>query len=704
MRPSRRLCLFVTSVLAIIAVGSAPANAAAPAKVDPVTFIGAGLANGKASLTVSWPAAANSTKYEVIISTSYDGVQTAPVNRTVSTTEATIGGLLPGTDYFVVVRGTNGSSKGPNSTRVGHGTILSQGAGDGPTYKVLTYNLCSQVPSCLVDHPWDSRRQGVLDIIAAQQPDVLTLQESASLTRSDANAIPGYTRVAYFSSKTLLLRTSRLAVVPISGGTPATQQGMLSSCAPAADLRVGCIDMGGKYAVWAEVHDQQNTGRNVIFVDAHQSPGTDRAAIEKRRTETTKLVAGITAVNPEGLPVIIGGDFNSHKHRSDDSTATVMHAGGYTDAYDQAESLTQQHHNSYNNWKSTPTFSYTWGDHVDHVWVEAGRTRVTSWANAAPLAGGKYITPLPSDHNPVLVTVQVTSSERLAGTDRYATGVAVSRRVFPKGAPVVYVAGGAGFADGLSGGPRAAKDQGPLLLAPGQSTTPSSVTAEIKRLRPVRIVVLGGVASISARVADALNTIAPVTRVSGDDRYGTAASAATAWPTADVVYLASGEAFPDALSGSALAASKDAPLLLTRAGKLPAITATALDRLKPSQIVIIGGTAAVSNRVAETLGQRIGVTITRIAGNDRYATSVKALAASGALASGRFIGASGANFPDALTGTPAAHQIGAGFALTRSECVPAALADALGAQTVNKSFVLGGTAALGRYALTKRCG
>jgi exonuclease III len=694
----------ITTASVFIAVGFSPASAATPSKVDPVTFTGAGLANGAASLTVSWPTTANATRYEVLVSTSYDGVLKAPVNRTVSTTHATIGGLRPGTDYFVVVRGTNGSSKGSLSSRVGHSTILSQGAGDGPTYSVLTYNLCSQVESCIKSHPWEPRRAGVLSVIAAQHPDVLTLQESASLTRSDAGAVPGYTRVAYYSSKTLLLRTGRFSVVPIPGGTPSTKEGLLESCAPAADLRVGCIDMGGRYAVWAEVHDPQaDAVGNVIFVDVHQSPGTDRTAVEKRRLETTKLVAGIAAINPNGLPVIMGGDFNSHKHRADDSTGTVLHSAGYTDGYDLAESLTQQHHNSYNDWKTTPIFSYTWGDHIDHVWVQAGRTRVTSWANVAPLENGKYVAPLSSDHNPVLVRVQVSRSERLAGVDRYNTAVTVSHRAFPTGAPVVYVAGGIGFADGLSGGPRAAKDRGPLLLVPGQSTTPSSVTAEIKRLNPGRIVVLGGPASISTGVVTALDTIAPVTRISGDDRYATAATAATAWSTADTVYLASGEAFPDALSGSALAASQGAPLLLTRDRELPSASADALDRLKPSRIVIVGGPAAVSDRIEETLAERDGVTVSRVAGDDRYATSVKALAASGALASGRFIGASGANFPDALAGTPAAHKIGAGFALTRSGCVPDALADALGAQKISESFVLGGTAALGRDALTDRC-
>ena len=78
---------------------------------------------------------------------------------------------------------------------------------------------------------------------------------------------------------------------------------------------------------------------------------------------------------------------------------------------------------------------------------------------------------------------------RLAGADRYATSVAISRLQDP-GVPVVYVAAGTNFPDGLSGAAAAGELGGPLLLTlPGG--LPASVAAELARLKPRRVVVLG---------------------------------------------------------------------------------------------------------------------------------------------------------------------------------------------------------------------
>lgn len=293
-------------------------------------------------------------------------------------------------------------------------------------------------------------------------------------------------------------------------------------------------------------------------------------------------------------------------------------------------------------------------------------------------------------------------SSRLSGTNRYDTAVAISRETFAPGVDALYVATGSGFADGLVGGPAAARAGGPLLLLPPK-TLPATVVSEIKRLRPRTIVVLGGSAVVSEPLVSELSMLAPVTRAAGSNRYDTAARVSEQWTTADTVYMATGLGFPDALSASALAAGKDAPLLLTTTGQIPAATTAALNRLKPSKIVIVGGTGVVSTAVENTLKARSGVTVSRIAGADRYETSAKALAASGALSSGKLMLAAGTNFPDALAGTPAANKIGAGFALTRTECVPLSLARVLAGKTLSNVYLLGGTSVIATSAPRTRC-
>ena len=90
---------------------------------------------------------------------------------------------------------------------------------------------------------------------------------------------------------------------------------------------------------------------------------------------------------------------------------------------------------------------------------------------------------------------------RLAGADRYATAIAVSKATTGSDAPrTVYIAAGGTFPDGLSGTPAAAKANGPLLIVP-QNSLPAAVAAELRRLNPPRVVILGGPSSISASVA-----------------------------------------------------------------------------------------------------------------------------------------------------------------------------------------------------------
>jgi len=95
------------------------------------------------------------------------------------------------------------------------------------------------------------------------------------------------------------------------------------------------------------------------------------------------------------------------------------------------------------------------------------------------------------------------TAPRVFGADRYATAAALSASTFGTGLPVVFVATGAAFPDALSGGPAARITGGPLLLvAPG--SLPGATTAELTRLRPGRIVVLGGPGAVSDGVVEAL--------------------------------------------------------------------------------------------------------------------------------------------------------------------------------------------------------
>ncbi len=305
----------------------------------------------------------------------------------------------------------------------------------------------------------------------------------------------------------------------------------------------------------------------------------------------------------------------------------------------------------------------------------------------AALAAATVCVGLPSGTAAAAPTVA-----RYQGADRFATSAAIVDANYSPGVPVAYVATGANFPDALAGGAAAAKDDGPLLLVTPDSI-PSSIATELRRLNPGRIVVLGGTRAVSSAVQDALQgyTAGSVTRVSGADRYATAAALATQFPNGSPVYLATGLNFPDALSATAAAAAQHAAILLTEPNAVPAATAAALATLHPSSITIVGGTSVVSAGVASQLAA-YSAKVSRIGGADRYATAVAVATTEFPGATGALV-ASGAGFADALAGGPVAGTHGEPLLLAAPTCLPQPTAKQV--PSLTHITLLGGPAALG---------
>ncbi|GAA5162223.1 cell wall-binding repeat-containing protein [Ornithinimicrobium tianjinense] len=310
-----------------------------------------------------------------------------------------------------------------------------------------------------------------------------------------------------------------------------------------------------------------------------------------------------------------------------------------------------------------------------------------------PGAGGAAGTgPLPQA--PILQDGDLDFSvHRLSGADRYGTATDVASQFFAPGVPVVYVANGTSFADALGAGPAAALQSGPVLFTKSDSL-PAVTRSALTRLRPGRIVVVGGTAVVDGTVLATLRdyTSGSVTRLAGEDRFGTAVSVSrAAFPSgADVVYVATGRNWPDALSAGAAAVVQGGPVLLSDTTHVPAAVLTELERLDPSRIMLVGGTSAVSDAAAAQL--RTIATTERLSGTDRYRTALSV--------SQRVFGpdrpgvtiTTGRSFPDALAGVPA----------TRTTRGPVLLASATGLVgsgeldrlTPTTAYLLGGTSAL----------
>jgi len=116
---------------------------------------------------------------------------------------------------------------------------------------------------------------------------------------------------------------------------------------------------------------------------------------------------------------------------------------------------------------------------------------------------------------------------------------------------------------------------------------------------------------------------ASVTRVAGESRIATSVEVAQAgWSTSDHVLIATARDFPDAVAAAALAATEAAPLLLTEPDRLPAEVHDAIDSLQATTVTILGGDGSVSAAVEEELRAK-GLTVGRVAGDDRFATAAE---------------------------------------------------------------------------------
>ena len=304
----------------------------------------------------------------------------------------------------------------------------------------------------------------------------------------------------------------------------------------------------------------------------------------------------------------------------------------------------------------------------------------------------------PGPRRPPLVNPPTAPSvQRIGEADRYATSARVSERTFPEEVPVAYIASGHDFPDALAGAPAAAHLDGPLLLT-GPASLPDPIRAELERLKPARIVALGGASVVGPGVLDQLKayTDGPVSRLGGKNRYETAAriSADTYESEVPVAYITSGRDFADALSGSPAAAAQDGPMLLTAPNAIPETTGAELARLRPERIVVLGGAGAVHDSVVTSLQRFTAGTVTRLGGKDRYETSAQISAAAFTPAAPVAYLASGRDFPDALSGGPAASRGPGPMLLTGVDQVPDVVVAELKRLRPERIVVLGGTGAV----------
>lgn len=195
----------------------------------------------------------------------------------------------------------------------------------------------------------------------------------------------------------------------------------------------------------------------------------------------------------------------------------------------------------------------------------------------------------------------IASVKRLGGNDRYATGLQVVNSVFTGSASNAVIATGRDFPDALAASGVAGKLGAPMVLVDGKkNVVPSAGLSSLRRMKVKTITIAGGSGVVSNGIQNQLKKNGfTVKRYGGADRYQTTAAINKAYFKAtdtNVVYVATGTNFPDALAGAAIAGNLKAPLFVTMPACMPDSIRSAVSSLSPRSRVALGGTAVVSNK------------------------------------------------------------------------------------------------------------
>ena len=205
-------------------------------------------------------------------------------------------------------------------------------------------------------------------------------------------------------------------------------------------------------------------------------------------------------------------------------------------------------------------------------------------------------------------------AERVAGSDRYRTSVAAARRiaagVMPGLGRTAIVASSDAFADALVAGPFAARGRHPVLLNPTNELH-ADVARYLTGAQIEHVVIMGGTAALGEAVETAIEGMGmSATRVSGADRYDTAAEAAefaadrysdaAGKPcfSSRTVGIARARVPFDSFSAAPLLGELCAPLVLADPAQIPPGTAAYLDAARTAHdkidLRVFGGDTAVS--------------------------------------------------------------------------------------------------------------
>jgi putative cell wall-binding protein len=195
---------------------------------------------------------------------------------------------------------------------------------------------------------------------------------------------------------------------------------------------------------------------------------------------------------------------------------------------------------------------------------------------------------------------------RLGGKDRFDTNKKIIDTFdVQKGTPII-LTNAYDFADALSVSSTAASKGYPIFMS-NSSNLSDKVEQKINDIQPSKVYLIGGEGALSNNIISEVENIIPqlgdsnIIRIGGNTRYDTSLNISKYFNIdSDTAVIASGENFPDALSGSAIAAQKSAPIILTD-GQDVSSQKKYLDTTNYKNLILLGGTEAINNMCEDIL-------------------------------------------------------------------------------------------------------
>lgn len=196
--------------------------------------------------------------------------------------------------------------------------------------------------------------------------------------------------------------------------------------------------------------------------------------------------------------------------------------------------------------------------------------------------------------------------KRLGGTNRFDTNSIITNYLnVSKGTPVIIV-NAFGFADALSVSSSAVSKGYPVIMT-DDIKLPNEAKKILKDIEPNKVFIIGGEGSVKNTVISELQRVIPslttsnIIRIGGSNRYNTSLILCKYFKlSSDTAIIANGKNFPDALSGSALAAKENCPVILTDGDSI-SNQKEYLDSSNYEKLILLGGTGTINEDIEYTL-------------------------------------------------------------------------------------------------------